>query len=97
MTRLTEQAILLDLSLPDVRDAAYSLALGTVLFFMGIAVLVWLSERLPFVLESLTTLFGVFLMALLALLLFVYAWSFLGQGLTAIIAQGIREGTAQEE
>nr|WP_275039239.1 hypothetical protein [Haloferax larsenii] len=40
MSRLTDQAIVLDISLPDVRDAAYSLALGTVLFFGGVAVLV---------------------------------------------------------
>ena len=93
MARLTDQAVVLGLSLPDVRDAAYSLALGTVLFFSGVAVLIWIYERLPFVLESLTTLFGTFVMSLLAFLLFVYTWSFLARGLTAVVAQGIREGS----
>ena len=97
MSRLTDQAIVLDLSFPDVRDAAYSLALGTVLFFGGIAVLVWLYGRLPFVFESLTTLFGAVVMGLLAFLLFVYSWSLLAQGLTAVIAQGVHEGTTQED
>lgn len=97
MSRFTEQAIVLDLSLPDVRDAAFSLALGTVLFFGGIAVLIWLYGRLPFVFESLTTLFGAVVMLLLAFLLFVYSWSILAQGLTAVIAQGVRQGTPQED
>ena len=97
MTRLTDQAVVLNLSFPDIRDAAYSLALGTVLFFGGVAVFTWLYGRLPFVFESLTTLFGAVVMMLLAFLLFVYSWSFLAQGLTAVIAQGVREGTTQEE
>ena len=97
MSRLTDQAVVLDISLPDVRDVAYSLALGTVLFFGGVAVLIWLYGRVPFIFESLTTLFGAVVMMLLAFLLFVYSWSFLAQGLTAVIAQGVREGTTQEE
>ena len=97
MSRLTDQAILLDLSFPDIRDAAYSLALGTVLFFSGVAVLVWLYGRIPFVLESLTTLFGAVVMILLAFLLFVYGWSFLARGLTAVIAQGVHEGTTRKD
>lgn len=96
MSRFTNQAIASDLPLPEVRDAAYSLALGTVLFFGGVAVLIWLYGRLPFVSESFTTLFGAAVMMLLAFLLFVYSWTFLAQGLTAVIAQGVREGTTQE-
>jgi hypothetical protein len=52
---------------------------------------------LPFVFESLTTLFGAVVMVLLAFPLFVYSWSFLAQGLTAVITQGVREGTTQED
>jgi hypothetical protein len=97
MSRLTALSIVLNLSFPDVRDAAYSLALGTVLFFGGVSVLVWLYEGLPFVIESLTALVGAAVMLLLAFLLFVYSWSFLAQGLTAVIAQGVRDGASRKD
>jgi hypothetical protein len=37
------------------------------------------------------------MLTLLAFLLFVYGWSFINQGLTAVIAQGVRDGTARDD